>query len=45
MRFSSERLKQERLRLELTASEIAALGGVGINAQFRYENGERAPRT
>lgn len=45
MHFFSERLKQERLRLELTASEIAAIGGVSINTQFRYENGERTPRT
>ncbi|WP_411705170.1 helix-turn-helix domain-containing protein [Edaphovirga cremea] len=44
MRFFSERLKQERVKLGLAASKMAAIGGVSINTQFRYENGERTPR-
>ncbi len=38
-----ERLRAERERLGLTQAEFSALGGVGRNAQRRYETDERAP--
>ena len=37
------RLKEERKRLGLNQSEIAEHGGVSLQAQFRYEKGERMP--
>ena len=43
MSLLSERLKQERIRLNYTQVSFAALGGVKKNAQRQYENGERSP--
>lgn len=37
------RLKEERLRLGLSQTQFADLGGVQKQAQLRYEKGERAP--
>lgn len=37
------RLKAERVRLELSQTEFAALGGVKKLAQLTYEKGERTP--
>ncbi len=39
----SERLREERKRLNLTQGDMAAAGGVKANAQVNYEKGERAP--
>jgi transcriptional regulator with XRE-family HTH domain len=44
MRFFSERLKRELVKLGLAASKMVATGGVSFNTQFRYESGERTPR-
>ena len=38
-----ERLKEERIRLELTQLEMAEKCNVGRQAQVRYEAGERSP--
>lgn len=40
-----ERLKSERLRLGLSQSEFAVLGGVKQHAQFQYEKGMRRPNS
>jgi transcriptional regulator with XRE-family HTH domain len=45
-RFMSKvafRLKSERVRLRLTQKDFGAVGGVGANAQVKYETGERSP--
>lgn len=39
------RLKEERKILGLSQHDFAAIGGVEANAQGKYENGERAPRS
>lgn len=39
-----ERLKRERLRLGYTQQTLAGFGGVQVNAQRRYESGQRMPR-
>ncbi|MFJ3485807.1 helix-turn-helix domain-containing protein [Pseudomonas sp. NPDC090202] len=39
-----KRLRQERKRLKLTQSALAAIGGVEANAQGHYESGQRLPR-
>ncbi len=39
----SERLKEERVRLDLSQSELGELCGVKKLAQFNYEKGERFP--
>lgn len=38
-----ERLKEERERLGLNQTAFGAIGGVGKQAQIKYENGSRAP--
>ena len=38
-----QRLKEERLRLELTQPEMGEAGGVKKGAQINYEKGERSP--
>lgn len=37
------RLKEERQRLQMTQTELAAVGGVQKQAQLLYEKGERKP--
>jgi transcriptional regulator with XRE-family HTH domain len=39
----SNRLRDERKRLNLSQEDFAALGGVKKGAQFNYENGSRSP--
>lgn len=39
----AERLREERIRLELSQTEFAALGGVQKRSQINYESGERLP--
>lgn len=39
----AERLREERKRVGLTQTDMAAAGGVQKNAQSLYEKGERAP--
>lgn len=39
----SERLKEERIRLDLSQAELGELCGVKKLAQFNYEKGERFP--
>ncbi len=41
----SERLREERKRLEMNQTEFAKAAGVHLNTQSRYEKGERAPDT
>ncbi|WP_282395759.1 helix-turn-helix transcriptional regulator [Pseudomonas sp. PS01298] len=43
MKEITQRLREERLRLGLTQSELAAFGGVKVNAQNVYERGIRVP--
>jgi len=38
------RLRQERRRLGLSQREMGQLGGVAVNAQGKYESGERIPK-
>lgn len=38
-----ERIKEERERLELTQSGLAAAGGVSKTSQINYEGGKRSP--
>lgn len=38
-----DRLKEERLRLKLSQEAFGLAGGVGKNAQIKYEKGERTP--
>ena len=44
MEMFAKRLKQERLRLGLTQSAFARIGGVEVNAQGHYESGTRCPK-
>lgn len=37
------RLREERLRLSYTQEAFAAVGGVAVNAQGKYERGLRSP--
>ncbi|MBA1228501.1 helix-turn-helix transcriptional regulator [Pseudomonas viridiflava] len=39
------RLKEERQALGLSQHRFAAIGGVEANAQGKYENGKRVPRS
>jgi transcriptional regulator with XRE-family HTH domain len=39
------RLKEERKALGLSQQDFAAIGGVEANAQGKYENGQRMPRS
>jgi transcriptional regulator with XRE-family HTH domain len=41
----SLRLKQERRRLRMSQTELAALGGVQAQAQLHYEKGSRRPNS
>lgn len=43
MTSSSERIKEERLRLGLGVGELAAIAGIGRGAQANYEKGLRQP--
>ena len=43
MKTFCERLKEERIRLNLNQSEFAAIGGVQKGAQINYEQGKRNP--
>lgn len=43
MNFLHDRLKSERVRLELNQEEFAEKGGVKRRAQAHYESGERCP--
>lgn len=43
MKTFFERLKEERIRLDLNQSEFAAIGGVQKGAQINYEQGKRNP--
>ena len=38
-----DRLKQERERLGLNQTELAAAAGASKNSQYNYEKGERSP--
>ncbi|WP_019411222.1 helix-turn-helix domain-containing protein [Pseudomonas psychrophila] len=38
-----DRLKEERERLGLNQTELAAVAGASKNSQYNYEKGERAP--
>ncbi|KFE56821.1 helix-turn-helix domain-containing protein [Pseudomonas syringae] len=38
------RLRQERRRLGLSQREMGQMGGVAVNAQGKYESGERIPK-
>lgn len=38
-----ERLKEERLRLGISQTDLGAAGGVGKTTQINYEKGERSP--
>ena len=39
----SDRLREERLRLDMVQPEFAGLGGVGKQSQINYESGKRMP--
>ncbi|MBC3954103.1 MULTISPECIES: helix-turn-helix domain-containing protein [Pseudomonas] len=39
------RLKEERQTMGLSQQRFAAIGGVEANAQGKYENGQRMPRS
>ena len=39
-----QRLKAEREKLNLTAKEFGALGGIGQSTQFNYEKGSSGPK-
>lgn len=39
----SDRLREERLRLNMVQPEFAELGGVGKQSQINYESGKRVP--
>jgi transcriptional regulator with XRE-family HTH domain len=45
MKELGPRLREERKRLGLSQQEFGAVGGVEANAQGKYENGERIPRS
>jgi len=45
MKDLGNRLKEERKRLGLSQQELGSIGGVEANAQGKYENGERIPRS
>lgn len=45
MKDLGTRLKEERKRLGLSQQEFGTIGGVEANAQGKYENGERIPRS
>jgi transcriptional regulator with XRE-family HTH domain len=45
MKDLGSRLKEERKRLGLSQQDFGAIGGVEANAQGKYENGERIPRS
>lgn len=45
MKDLGSRLKAERKRLGLSQQDFGAIGGVEANAQGKYENGERIPRS
>lgn len=38
-----ERLKEERVRLGLSQTDLGAIGSVGKTTQINYEKGERSP--
>ncbi|MCP1605739.1 helix-turn-helix domain-containing protein [Pseudomonas citronellolis] len=38
-----DRLKEERVRLGLSQTDLGAVGGVGKTTQINYEKGERSP--
>lgn len=38
-----ERLKEERVRLGLSQTDLGSIGGVGKTTQINYEKGERSP--
>lgn len=38
-----DRLKEERVRLGLSQTDLGAIGGVGKTTQINYEKGERSP--
>lgn len=40
---SAPRLREERLRTQMTQAEFASIGGVQKRAQIHYEQGDRAP--
>jgi transcriptional regulator with XRE-family HTH domain len=37
------RLREERIRLGYNQTDFAAVGGVLVNAQGKYERGQRSP--
>jgi transcriptional regulator with XRE-family HTH domain len=45
MKDLGTRLKEERKRMGLSQQEFGTIGGVEANAQGKYENGERIPRS
>jgi transcriptional regulator with XRE-family HTH domain len=45
MNTLGSRLKEERKALGLSQQDFAAIGGVEANAQGKYENGQRMPRS
>ena len=45
MNSLGSRLKEERKALGLSQQDFAAIGGVEANAQGKYENGQRMPRS
>ncbi|WP_296256171.1 MULTISPECIES: helix-turn-helix domain-containing protein [unclassified Pseudomonas] len=45
MKDIGSRLKEERKSLGLSQQEFGAIGGVEANAQGKYENGDRIPRS
>ncbi|WP_122550150.1 helix-turn-helix domain-containing protein [Pseudomonas viridiflava] len=45
MKDFGARLKEERQALGLSQHRFAAIGGVEANAQGKYENGKRMPRS
>lgn len=38
------RLREERVKLKMTQQHFGAVGGVNINAQYKYERGLRIPK-
>jgi len=44
MKEIGTRLRAERKRLGLTQHALGAIGGVAVNAQGKYESGERLPK-
>lgn len=38
------RLREERVKLKMTQQHFGAVGGVNIDAQYKYERGERIPK-